>query len=95
MPFFCAVPPTLPPSPEGVRTFPGAGPYTIREYRPNERIVLGRNRYYGGRRAHHVDGFHVDLSAESPDEKSRPRRHRPRRLDATRSRRSPSSRASV
>jgi len=69
MPFFCAVPPALPPSREGVRTFPGAGPYTIREYRPNERIVLGRNRYYGGRRAHHVDGFHVDLSAESPDEK--------------------------
>ena len=69
MPFFCAVPPTLPPSPEGVRRFPGAGPYTIREYRPNERIVLGRNRYYGGNRAHHVDGFNVDLSAESPDEK--------------------------
>jgi ABC-type oligopeptide transport system substrate-binding subunit len=69
MPSFCAVPPTLPPSPEGVRTFPGAGPFTIREYRPNERIVLGRNRYYGGRRVHHVDGFHVDLSAESPDEK--------------------------
>ncbi len=69
MPFFCAVPPALPPSPEGVRTFPGAGPYTIREYRPNQRIVLGRNRYYGGRRAHHVDGFHVDLGAESPDEK--------------------------
>jgi ABC-type oligopeptide transport system substrate-binding subunit len=69
MPFFCAVPPTLPPSPEGVRTFPGAGPYTIREYRPYQRIVLGRNRYYGGNRAHHVDGFHVDLSAGSPDEK--------------------------
>jgi peptide/nickel transport system substrate-binding protein len=71
MPFFCAVPPTLPPSPEGVRTFPGAGPYTIREYRPYQRIVLGRNRYYGGNRAHNVDGFHVDLSAESPDEKIR------------------------
>ena len=69
MPFFCAVPPTLPPSPEGVRTFPGAGPYTIREYRPYQRVVLGRNRYYGGNRAHHVDGFHVDLTAGSPDEK--------------------------
>ena len=68
MPFFCAVPPTLPPDPEGVRTFPGAGPYTVREYRPDERIVLDRNRYYGGRRAHHVDGFHVDLSAGSPEE---------------------------
>ena len=68
MPFFCAVPPTLPPSPEGVRTFPGAGPYTIREYRPDDRIVLRRNPYYGGSRAHHVDGFHVDLSAGSPEE---------------------------
>jgi hypothetical protein len=26
MPFFCAVPPTLPPSPEGVRTFPRLRP---------------------------------------------------------------------
>ena len=34
-----------------------------------EHIVLGRNRWYSSRRAHHVDGFHVDLSAESPDEK--------------------------
>jgi peptide/nickel transport system substrate-binding protein len=68
MPFFCAVPPTLPPDPEGVRRFPGAGPYYIDEYRPDERIVLGRNRYYGGQRAHHVDGFHVDLSAGSPEE---------------------------
>ena len=50
MPFFCAVPPTLPPSPEGVRAFPGAGPYAIREYRPNERVIVRRNRYYGGHR---------------------------------------------
>jgi peptide/nickel transport system substrate-binding protein len=68
MPFFCAVPPTLPPSAEGVRTFPGSGPYYVSEYRPDERIVLRRNRHYGGRRAHHVDGFHVDLSAGSPEE---------------------------
>ena len=68
MPFFCAVPPTLPPSAEGVRTFPGSGPYYVSEYRPDERIVLGRNGYYGGRRAHHVDGFHVDLSAGSPED---------------------------
>jgi peptide/nickel transport system substrate-binding protein len=69
MPFFCAVPPTLPPDPEGVRKFPGAGPYYIHEYRPNARVVIRRNRYYGGQRAHHVEGFYVDLSAESPDEK--------------------------
>lgn len=68
MPFFCAVPPTLPPSPEGVRSFPAAGPYTIREYRPNERVIVRRNRYYGGTRTHHVDGYDIDLSAGSPDQ---------------------------
>ena len=68
MPSFCAVPPTLPPDAEGVRGFPGAGPYFIREYRPDERIVIRRNPYYGGHREHHVDGFDVDLSANSPQE---------------------------
>jgi ABC-type oligopeptide transport system substrate-binding subunit len=68
MPFFCAVPPTLPPDREGVRTFPGAGPYYVREYRPNQRIEIRRNRYYGGNRTHHVDGFDVDLSSDSPEQ---------------------------
>ena len=68
MPSFCAVPPTLPPSPEGVRTFPGAGPYVIREYRPGQRVVIRRNRHYGGDRAHHVEGYDVDLSANSPQD---------------------------
>jgi ABC-type oligopeptide transport system substrate-binding subunit len=67
MPFFCAVPPTLPPNPEGVRSFPGAGPFYVREYRPNQRIVIRRNAYYGGSRPHHVVGFDVDLSADSPE----------------------------
>jgi peptide/nickel transport system substrate-binding protein/oligopeptide transport system substrate-binding protein len=68
MPFFCAVPPNLPPSAEGVRTFPGAGPYVIREYRPNQRVTIRRNPYYGGTRAHHVNGFDVDLTASSAQE---------------------------
>jgi peptide/nickel transport system substrate-binding protein len=68
MPFFCAVPPTLPADPEGVRSFPGAGPYYVKEYRANERVVVRRNRYYGGKRVHQVDGFDVDLSAGSPQE---------------------------
>ena len=68
MPFFCAVPPALPPSPEGVRSFPGAGPYFIRDYRPGTRVVIRRNRHYGGERAHHVDGYDVDLTADSADE---------------------------
>ncbi len=68
MPFFCAVPPTLPPDAEGVRRFPGAGPYVVEEYRPDERITIRRNRYYGGDRVHHVDGFDVDLHANSAEE---------------------------
>jgi peptide/nickel transport system substrate-binding protein len=66
MPFFCAVPPTLPVDPEGVGAFPSAGPYYISEYRPRERVVIRRNRFYGGSRRHHVDGFDVDLRADSP-----------------------------
>ena len=68
MPFFCAVPPTLPPNAEGVRRFPGSGPYAVEEYRPDDRITIRRNRYYGGDRVHHVDGFDVDLHANSPEE---------------------------
>ena len=65
MPFFCAVPPMLPPEPEGLRTFPSAGPYVITEYRPGERVTIRRNRFYGGSRPHHVDGFDVDLGVAS------------------------------
>ena len=68
MPFFCAVPPALPPNPEGVRSFPGAGPYFVQDYRPGTRVVIRRNRHYGGARAHHVDGYDVDLTADSDDE---------------------------
>ena len=66
--FFCAVPPTLPIDPEGRAEFPAAGPYYVVEYRRGERIVLRRNRFYGGTRPHHVDGFDVDLRAASPQE---------------------------
>jgi peptide/nickel transport system substrate-binding protein len=68
LPFFCAVPPNLPPDPEGVRELPGAGPYYISGYRPDERVVIRRNRFYGGKRPHHVDGFDVDLRAASPQD---------------------------
>jgi ABC-type oligopeptide transport system substrate-binding subunit len=68
MPFFCAVPPALEPSAEGVRRFPGAGPYYVKEYRLGRQVVLRRNRFYGGDREHHVDGFDVDLTPASPDD---------------------------
>jgi peptide/nickel transport system substrate-binding protein len=68
LPFFCAVPPTLPVDPEGFGVIPSAGPYTVTEYRAGERVVIRRNPYYGGSRPHHVDGFNVDLRAASPAE---------------------------
>jgi peptide/nickel transport system substrate-binding protein len=61
----CAVPPRLPADPEGVNAYHAAGPYYVAEYRPAERIVIRRNRFYGGARPHHVDGFTVDLTASS------------------------------
>jgi ABC-type transport system substrate-binding protein len=68
MPFFCAVPPSLPADPEGVGAFPSAGPYVVTEYRPGERVTVRRNRFYRGTRPHHVDGFDVDLRSSAPGE---------------------------
>jgi peptide/nickel transport system substrate-binding protein len=65
MPFFCAVPPTLPADPEGVGAFPAAGPYYVDDYRPDQRVVIRRNRYYRGGRRPRIDKFEVDLTANS------------------------------
>jgi len=65
-PFFCAVPTTVPPDPEGVRRLPGSGPYFVSEYVPGQRVVLARNQYYTGGRPHHVDHFVLDLTAATP-----------------------------
>jgi peptide/nickel transport system substrate-binding protein len=64
----CAVPPDLPADREGVGAFPAAGPYYVAEYRPGETVVLRRNPFYRGRRAHHVDGFTADLRATVSEE---------------------------
>ena len=68
MPFFCAVPPTLSASAEGLGAFPSAGPFYVQEYRPGERVVVRRNPYYGGTRKVHLDGFEVDLRGGTPQE---------------------------
>ena len=74
LPFFCAVPPNLPSSGEGVGAFPSAGPYFVQEYRPGERVVIRRNPHYGGARKFHLDGFDVDLRGGSPQEHDPPDR---------------------
>jgi peptide/nickel transport system substrate-binding protein len=66
--WFCAVPPTLPVDPEGQETFPAAGPYYVAENVRGRRVVLRRNRFYRGSRAHHVDRFVVDLRPGSFEE---------------------------
>ncbi len=63
---FCAVPPNLPADPEGARApLPAAGPYYIAEYVPGRKLVLKRNRFYGGNRPHHVDRF-ATIFVDSP-----------------------------
>lgn len=66
LPYFCAVPPGLPSSREGVGAFASAGPYYVKEYRENDRVVIRRNPYYGGRRKVHLDGFEVNLRGGGP-----------------------------
>lgn len=68
MSFFCAVTPTLPADPEGVGAYPSAGPYYVAEYVRGQRVVLKRNRFYSGKRPHHVSSFVVDLSAGTYDD---------------------------
>ena len=68
LPFFCAVPPWLPPSAEGIGRIPSAGPYYVEEYRAGEGIVIRRNPYYGGDRTVHLDGFDVNLRGGNPVE---------------------------
>ena len=80
MPFFCAVPPALPPNREGVRAFPGAGPYSSRDYRPGPRVVIRRNRYYGGARATPRRRLRRRPHAPTPRRGPRPNRGRQGRL---------------
>ena len=52
--------------PEGVRApVPSAGPYFISEYVRGERVVLERNRFYGGARPHHIDRFEVAIENDA------------------------------
>ena len=65
IPYACVLPAGLARTavdPEGLRApIPSAGPYFISEHLPGERVVLERNRFYGGTRPHHVDRFEVRI----------------------------------
>src|SRR4029453_10223422 len=56
----CAVPPNLPLNSEGVPApLPSPAPYYVAQYNPGKLVVLERNRFYRGRRPHHVSRFIV------------------------------------
>ena len=62
----CVVPEDLPLDPEGASApVPAAGPYFISEYAPGERLVLSRNRYYAGRRPHHVARIVISIGGDA------------------------------
>ncbi len=65
--FFCAVSPTLPVDSEGVLTLPAAGPYYVAQQVRGQRLVLERNRFYRGKRPHHVDRFRVEFATNPGD----------------------------
>jgi YVTN family beta-propeller protein len=49
-PYFCAVPPDTPITPEGVDALPTAGPYYVVSHVPGRALVLRRNPNYSGPR---------------------------------------------
>jgi ABC-type transport system substrate-binding protein len=62
MPYLCPVPTDLPIDPEGVKApLPGSGPYYVAEFVRGDQVVLKRNPFYRGLRAHHVEQMIVQV----------------------------------
>jgi peptide/nickel transport system substrate-binding protein len=62
MPYTCPVPSDLPVDPEGIGApLPGSGPYYIAEFVRGSRVVLKRNPFYRGPKAHHVNRLVVQV----------------------------------
>jgi peptide/nickel transport system substrate-binding protein len=67
LPYFCPVPTSLPIVSEGVNVPPpGSGPYYIAEWTRERELVLKRNPFYRGERAHHVSQFVITIG-DDPD----------------------------
>jgi ABC-type transport system substrate-binding protein len=65
-PYFCPVPPGLPVDPEGVGApLPGSGRYYVAEFVRGSRVVLERNPYYRGPRAHHLDRLVIEVGDDA------------------------------
>ena len=62
MPFFAAIPTNLPINPEGVPApVASAGPYYIKEWTKNRRVILERNRFYRGPVRGNVNRVEIDI----------------------------------
>ena len=62
----CVVPAWLPVDPEGVKApIPSPAAYYLAEFVLNERIVLERNPFYGGARAHHLARFVIEMGSDA------------------------------
>jgi peptide/nickel transport system substrate-binding protein len=64
MPFFCPIPVQLPHDPTAVDHLPGSGPYYVAAHVPNRKIVLARNRFYRGWRAHRPARIAVSIGGD-------------------------------
>jgi len=62
MPNFCPVPLDTPVAPN-VRTVPGAGPYYVASYTPDQSVVLKRNPNYRGPRPHAAREIDLNLGS--------------------------------
>src|SRR4051812_35899857 len=63
MPFFCAVPMSLPATPQE-KQMPSAGPYYVASRVPNRTVTLKKNPNYAGNRPHRVDLIAVSTNTE-------------------------------
>lgn len=62
MPFFCGIPTNMPVNADGISApVVGSGPYYIKEWTKNRRVVLARNRFYRGPSPHNVNGVVIDI----------------------------------
>jgi ABC-type transport system substrate-binding protein len=62
MPFFCPLPTSVLPDPDGIGApVPSAGPYYLASWTPTQEIVVRENPNYSGNRPHHFDEIHYTV----------------------------------
>jgi peptide/nickel transport system substrate-binding protein len=61
MAFFSATDLSVPIDPNGVNTYPSAGPYYLASRTPERQMILKRNPYYKGTRPHNFDTITIEV----------------------------------